>query len=35
VIEAFQPLDCAPAYIRGLRYEKAFRRAEPPVTVIA
>ena len=35
VIEAFHPLDCAPAYIRGLRYEKAFRRAEPPVTVIA
>lgn len=35
VIEAFQSLDCAPAYIRGLRYEKAFRCVEPPVTVIA
>lgn len=35
VIKDVQSLDCAPAYIRGLRYQKAFRRTEPPVTVIA
>ena len=34
-IKDAKPLDCAPAYIRNLRYAKAFRRVEPPVTIIA
>lgn len=34
-IKDAKPLGCVPAYIRSLRYEEAFRRAEQPVTAIA